>query len=254
MPYDTGIADRLRKAGLKVKETDGWKNRGNSSDGSFYPECFVNHHTAGASPSAGVAPSLNTVIHGRPDLNGPLCNIYMDYDGVVYAIAAGSANHAGSGSWGGVSGNSRAYGFEIEHPGTYPLDDERAELAARAIAALIAGRFGTGMVCQHKEWSTEGKIDLATSPSPNWFRDRVGYYLKHPGEEGFLMALSNKEQDQLAKDAAAAASFARGAREFYQALANKDGDLEKVKKPTELNANEEAGWKLARNTNEASKT
>ena len=182
MPYDTGIADRLRKKGLRVKETSGWKSRGNSSDGSFYPEVFVRHHTAGAGPSAGVAPSLGLIINGRSDLAGPLANIYMDYDGVVYAIAAGAANHAGTpdgGSWHGATGNSSSYGFEIEHPGTYDMDDERAEIAAAACAALIDGRFGTKDVCDHKEWAPSRKIDLATSPSPSKFRDRVGYYLSH---------------------------------------------------------------------------
>lgn len=182
MPYDTGIADRLRKKGLRVKETSGWKSRGNSSDGSFYPEVFVRHHTAGAGPSAGVAPSLGTIINGRPDLSGPLANIYMDYDGVVYAIAAGAANHAGTpdgGSYHGATGNSSSYGFEIEHPGTYDLDPKRAEIAAAACAALIGGRFKENDVCDHKEWAPSRKIDLATAPSPGKFRDRVAYYLNH---------------------------------------------------------------------------
>jgi N-acetylmuramoyl-L-alanine amidase len=256
VPYQTDLADRLRKEGLKVKECDGWKNCGNNSNGNFHPKAFVIHHTAGAGPSAGKAPSLKTIIHGRSDLAGPLANIYMDYEGTVYTIAAGAANHAGTpdgGSWKGCYGNSDAFGFEIEHPGTSPLANERAELAARAVAAVIRGRFGTSMVAQHKEWAPSRKIDLATSPSAGWWRDRISHYLQHPGEGGFLMALSNKEQEQLADDAHAAAHFAGGIRRFYEALADKGGDADKVKKPDGLDKHQEAGWKLAKNTNEAAK-
>jgi N-acetylmuramoyl-L-alanine amidase len=257
VPYQTDLANRLRKEGLTVKEVDGWKSRGNSSGGNWNPRAFVTHHTAGAGPSAGKHPSLNTLIHGRSDLPGPLCNISMDYEGTVYVIAAGAANHAGTpdgGNWKGCYGNSDAFGFEIEHPGTSPLSDERAELATRAVAAVIRGRFGAGMTCFHKEWAPSRKIDLATSPGPEWWRDRVAHYLKHPGEGGFLMALSSKEQEQLAEDAHAAAHFAGGVRRFYEALAEKGGDVDKVKKPDGLDKHQEAGWKLARNTNEASKT
>ena len=187
MAYDTGIADRLRAAGLTVKETSGWKSRGNSSGGNWSPRGLVVHHTAGAGPSAGVAPSLGTIINGRSDLPGPLANIYMDYAGVVYAIAAGAANHAGSpdgGSWHGLTGNSSAWGFEIEHPGTYPLEPERIELACRAVAAMIRGTCDETMVPYHKEWAPSRKIDLATTPPPATFRAKVAAYLKNPGSGG----------------------------------------------------------------------
>lgn len=183
MPFDTGLADRLRKAGLTVKETDGWKSRANSQGSSFFPRGAVTHHTAGAPPSAGVAPSLGVIINGRSDLAGPLANVYMDYDGVVYTIAAGGANHAGSGGWRGLTGNSSVWGLEIEHPGTSKLDEKRYELAARVQAACITGTAEAKMVCQHFEWSTAGKIDVATQLNPDDFRSRVAFYLKHPGEE-----------------------------------------------------------------------
>jgi hypothetical protein len=193
MPYQTDMAERLRKDGLKVKEVEGWKSRGNSSGGNFTPRAFVVHHTAGAGPSAGKHPSLSTLVHGRSDLAGPLCNVSQDYEGTIYCVAAGAANHAGSGGWKGVSGNSQSFGIEIEHPGTYPLEDERAELAARAIAALSRGRFGAGMVCQHKEWRPGDKIDLATAPGPSWWRDRVAHYLEHPEVDD----LNEKETKEL---------------------------------------------------------
>lgn len=149
---DTGIADRLRSAGLKVSEVDGWRNR---SAGSFDPRGSVDHHTAG--PPTGNAPSLNTCIHGRPDLSGPLCNVLMGRDNTCFVIAAGRANHAGSGGWHGLSGNSQVYGIERENVGTNaePWRPDQTDAAARAHAALIRGRAGAENVCRHHEWRSE---------------------------------------------------------------------------------------------------
>lgn len=180
MPYDKTMAKRLRDAGLQVKECSGWQTRGNRAGPNFNPRGIVVHHTAGAGPSSGVAPSLGIILNGRQGLPGPLANIYMDYNGIIYCIAAGAANHAGrpdGGSWKGMTGNSTAWGFEIEHPGTYDLEPERAELAARAVAAMIVGTCDETMVPYHREWAPSRKIDLATSPSPSVFRSKVAHYL-----------------------------------------------------------------------------
>lgn len=174
MGYDTGIADRLRAAGVPVVEVSGWQSRGSSS---FSPAGSVNHHTAGG--ASGSCPSLNTCIYGRPDLAGPLCNVMQSRepngDDIAYVIAAGRANHAGSGGWRGLSGNSSVYGLEIEHTGTSPLPDYRQYRAAAIHAAMFGG--DAGMVCQHFEW-TSRKIDAAQGVDPNTFRqmiaDRIG--------------------------------------------------------------------------------
>jgi hypothetical protein len=180
VPRDVGLAQRLRAGGLTVKEVSGWKQRG--YDG-FAPRGFVRHHTAGPSQEAASSrtPSLNIIVNGRPDLSGPLCNLYLGYDRVVYVVASGVANHAGlpdRGSYRGMTGNSSAWGLEIEHPGTLPLPNDMHELSARACAATIRGTCKADMVCDHKEWAPSRKIDLATAPSPAQFRDRVSYYLK----------------------------------------------------------------------------
>jgi hypothetical protein len=164
---DTGIANRLRAAGLRVVECDGWQHRGSSS---FGPGGSVNHHTAGG--ASGTCPSLNTCINGRPDLAGPLCNVMQSREAdptadIAYVIAAGRANHAGEGGWRGLSGNSSVYGLEIEHTGVSPLGAARQETAARIHAAMFAG--DPGMVCQHHEW-TDRKIDAATDVDPDHFR------------------------------------------------------------------------------------
>jgi len=171
MGYDTGIASRLRAAGLRVSEVSGWQSRGSSS---FTPRGSVNHHTAGS--ASGSAPSLNTCIYGRPDLAGPLCNVMQsrepDGNDIAYVIAAGRANHAGEGGWRGMSGNSTVYGLEIEHTGTSTLSEGRQRIAARIHAAMYQGA-DVGMVCQHYEWASGRKIDAATNVNGNTFRQYV---------------------------------------------------------------------------------
>jgi hypothetical protein len=153
---DLDIADRLRAAGLPVLEVDGWQQR---SAGSFDPRGSVDHHTAG--PAAGNAPSLEVCIYGRSDLPGPLCNVLIGRDNTCFVIAAGRANHAGSGGWRGLSGNSSVYGIERENVGTQaePWRPDQNDAAARAHAALIAGRAGADMVCRHAEWAPDRKPD-----------------------------------------------------------------------------------------------
>lgn len=147
--YDTSIANRLRLRGLKVVEIAGWQTRGSSS---FNPRGSVDHHTAGG--ATGNAPSLNVCIYGRSDLPGPLCQVLIGRDNTCYVIAAGRANHAGSGGWRGLSGNSSVFGIERENSGREAWRPDQTFVAAVAHAALIDGRIPSNMVCGHKEWTT----------------------------------------------------------------------------------------------------
>lgn len=169
---DNGIADRIRAKGVPVVETAGWQTRGSSD---FNPRGSVNHHTAG--PSSGATPSLNTCIYGRPDLSGPLCNVMQSREpngnDIAYIVAAGRANHAGSGGWDGLTGNSSVYGLEIEHTGVSPLTIQRQETAAKIHAAL---GVDPSLVCQHYEWAPTRKIDAATGVDGNHFRVLVRQY------------------------------------------------------------------------------
>jgi hypothetical protein len=181
---DTGIADRLRAAGLAVVECDGWQSRGSDS---FDPRGSVDHHTAG--PATGDAPSLNTCIHGRPDLDGPLCNVLIGRGAAntCYVVAAGRANHAGSGGWHGLTGNSSVYGIERENVGTNaePWRPDQTDAAARAHAALIRGRAGADMVPRHAEWAPGRKVDTHDLDG-NELRRKVEHYLtdSHPPPQG----------------------------------------------------------------------
>lgn len=68
-----------------------WRSR--VRPGTFTPEGVLIHHTA----SSDLGSTLKVVTHGRPDLNGPLCNVFVG-NGKCYLISAGRANHAGVGS------------------------------------------------------------------------------------------------------------------------------------------------------------
>lgn len=159
--FDTGIANRLRAAGLTVVEINGWQTRGSSS---FFPRGSVDHHTAGG--RTGNAPSLGICTNGRADLPGPLCNVLIGRDGTCYVIAAGRANHAGKGGWQGLSGNSTVYGIERENVGTTaePWTPKQTEIAQRAHAALIRDLKtpNPSLVMEHKEWAPGRKSDAHT--------------------------------------------------------------------------------------------
>lgn len=189
---DLDLAARLRRDGLKVIEVGGWQTRGHAT---LNPRGAVTHHTAGpAATSTRRAPSLGIIINGRSDLAGPLANTYIDYDGNVYVIASGKANHAGLADrraipWG--VGNSDVWGLEIEHPGTFPLPANIAEIAARVQAATVRGTVGADRVVYHKEWAPSRKIDLATAPGPAEHRRQVA---------AFLASTNPPEEDDMTKE------------------------------------------------------
>jgi hypothetical protein len=169
---DTDLANRLRAMHLNVVEVDGWQSRGSSD---FNPRGSVNHHTAG--PASGNIPSLDTLIYGRPDLSGPLCNTALARNCDVYLIAAGRANHAGEGGWHGLSGNSSVYGLECENVGTSaePWRPDQIDAMARVHAAMLRGRADASMNCQHREW-TSRKPD-AHDIAGDTLRAKVAHYL-----------------------------------------------------------------------------
>ena len=174
MGRDLGIADRLRAAGLNVVEVAGWQGRGSDS---FNPRGSVDHHTAG--PRSGNAPSLGVVVNGRSDLPGPLCNVLVGRDNTCYVVAAGRANHAGSGGWKGLVGNSSVFGVERENVGTgaEPWRPDQTETAAKVHAALISAHGANpSLVCEHKEWAPTRKID-AFGVDGNQMRAMVNAYL-----------------------------------------------------------------------------
>lgn len=153
-PFTTkALPTILLNAGLKVALVDGWEYRGHGDMGPVYG--VICHHTAG--PKTLNMPSLNTLIHGRPDLTGPLAHLGLGRDGTFYVIAAGKCNHAGAGSWRGVtSGNTNFLGIEAENTGLPddPWPDVQMEALRFGVAAILRA-LGRGMewCAGHKEYA-----------------------------------------------------------------------------------------------------
>lgn len=174
MSPDLGIADRLRGAGLRVIECDGWRER--FRPGTWTPHVYVMHHTAAGGTQA--TPSLSACINGKPGVSGPLVQVLQsrepDGNDIFYVISAGIANHAGEGGWKGYSGNSNAAGIEIEHDGVSPLSVARQKLNAHAAAALMAPyNTDEAYFCRHAEWAPTRKIDAAQQVDGPTFRGYV---------------------------------------------------------------------------------
>lgn len=111
----TWLTDTLRAANLPVEEVHGWKSRAVGGNMGA-AKGVICHHTAG--PLHGNAPSLHTVTHGREDLAGPLAHLVLARNGTYYVVAAGRANHAGTGKWQGITnGNAHFIGIEAENTG-----------------------------------------------------------------------------------------------------------------------------------------
>lgn len=153
----TRIPSDLARFGLKVELVPGWETRGSSS---FAPAGVVDHWTAG--PRGTMArPSLNVCVYGRSDLPGPLANIYLARDGTCVVLAAGRANHAGTGGWRGLVGNSAVYGIEAESAGDGDWTPAMLDAYPRLNAALLSG-LGRGVewLCGHHLWAPGRKIDI----------------------------------------------------------------------------------------------
>ena len=183
MTYQTWFADVLRSAGLKVEEVAGWKTRGRPWPGPI--KGMIWHHTAGS--RKGNAPSLNLVTNGRPDLPGPLSQFVLGRDGTWYVVAAGRSNHAGKGSWQGVTaGNSSLLGTEAENAGDGKDIWPVVQLDSFAIgtAALFEHlELPSLALCGHKEWAfPKGrKIDPTTDMAAG--RQNVAVHLAGEPED-----------------------------------------------------------------------
>lgn len=170
MPFKTDIGTYIQKYGVPVEYVPGWEKRGNVS---FNPKAVVAHHTAGA--PTGIRPSLNVCTYGRAGLSGPLCNIFLDRNGVAVVVAAGRANHAGVGGFRGLTGNSAVFGIEAESTGvgTLPWTDAQLKSYPKVIAGLLdsIGQDHT-WVTNHKVWAPTRKVDCAGLTN-DWFQNET---------------------------------------------------------------------------------
>lgn len=160
-----GLVSHLRRWGLKVEESEGWRHRGRPYN--FYPRAVIVHHTASGAQSGNFA-SEGVVTNGYEGLPGPLCQVLLGRDGKVKLIAAGYANHAGyGGPKEGIpenQGNTYSIGIEAENNGLgEPWTKAQLNAYYRLCAALMVwiGRKDVDRVFGHKEWAPGRKIDPA---------------------------------------------------------------------------------------------
>jgi hypothetical protein len=186
----TWLADALRAEGCRVSEQSGWKTYGRP--GAFDPDGPGWHHTGTTTSAGNTHPTLNTCINGRSDLEGPLCQVMIGYDGVCYVIAAGRANHGGAcNGWGPYTSsrdaNDQIVGFEIDYDGTQPMSAAQKDAATRASAAVLKRlKHDASWATRHEEWSTTGKWDTG-GLTGDQIRSLIKDYMADaPAEGGFV--------------------------------------------------------------------
>jgi hypothetical protein len=168
------IRQALLDAQVKVATVDGWDTRGNGDMGPV--RGVICHHTAGS--RQGNMPSLRTLIDGRPDLKGPLSQLGLGRDGTFYVIAAGRANHAGAGSWLGITnGNDHFIGIEAENTGLdndQPWPEVQIDAYCRGVAALLKHQGLSEDACAgHKEYALPHGRKIDPTFDMKVFRARV---------------------------------------------------------------------------------
>ena len=185
----TWLPQVLKDSGLKVALTDGWENRGHGDIGKIVG--VICHHTATPGKKANM-PTLKTLIEGRPDLSGPLAQLGLGRDGTYYVIAAGRCNHAGIGSWKGVTtGNSSFIGIEAENTGLAddsPWPDVQIDAYQRGVAAILAHIGQSADFCAgHKEYALPPKRKDDPSFDMMAFRAAVAAFLNGTATEPALI-------------------------------------------------------------------
>lgn len=189
MPFMTRLPADLAAFGLAVETVPGWETRGSSS---FAPGGVVCHWTAGPAGTTKRS-SLKVVTDGRPGLSGPLCNVYLDRNGICVVVAAGRANHAGTGSWRGLVGNSAVYGIEAESAGPNDWTDAQRKAYPRLVAAMLHGLGrGAEWACGHSEWAGPRKTDI-NGYTTQQLRADVAAILANPNVEDPDMPLSDAD-------------------------------------------------------------
>jgi N-acetyl-anhydromuramyl-L-alanine amidase AmpD len=162
------LADVIRAAGLPVVEYSGWTTRARSSGGfpAGQPTGIVVHHTASSTSPGNDA----AYIAENADV-APISQLLLDRTGTVTVIAAGAANHAGSGGpWRGIppdQANTHTIGIEASNNGVGEPWPQAQTDAYITLVAALASRYEIDVanVITHHEWAPSRKIDPA-GPSP----------------------------------------------------------------------------------------
>lgn len=164
MPNDADVRrtvqaiNLMRSRGLVVHEVDGWQRRGRP--GTFRPSGVVEHHDA-SSTKAGNWGALPIIISGRPGIPGPLSQWQVARNGEWMVVAAGIANHAGSGGFKGLAGNSLVWGVEVANNGVNEEYSAQLHQSLDIGLQCLLETLGRGpeWLCGHKEWAPKRKSD-----------------------------------------------------------------------------------------------
>jgi len=122
-----------------------WRNRGRpASTGNFDVAGVLCHHTA--SPEGTSTQSdLNVILAGNGSAPGPISQLYIARDATVHLVAAGRANHGGSGMRPGIDSacndmNALLIGIEVANSGIGEYwPDDQTTIYGRVVTALCAG-------------------------------------------------------------------------------------------------------------------
>lgn len=191
----TDLADVLRNAGLTVIEVDGWKTRGVNGNRIYGPYGGLVHHTGSRADIPGNYPTLNTIINGRSDLQGPLAQLGLGRDGTWYVIAAGYCNHAGAVDDPDYA-NIRAIGVECENPGgntAWPKVQYDSLVAGCAALARHYGFKWRG----HKEAAAPKGRKVDPNLNMNTLRNKIAAYKEVDVTDQEIEAIANRVVDKL---------------------------------------------------------
>ncbi len=170
------LPDVLRSADLIVHEVDGWRTRGESSDGArqYAPRGVIVHATAGSRNSTD-AGEIRVLLNGSNTAPAPISQLYLGRSGEWWVVASGKCNHALTGTKGALRGlgNWNLLGIEAANNNVDEVWPEaQFESYIRGVAALtkFSGWTAAGNVSGHKEHQY-GKSDPTFDM--NHFRLRV---------------------------------------------------------------------------------
>jgi hypothetical protein len=118
------IVARMKRFDVRIRYIDGWRDRGRPY--TFTPRGILDHHDA-SSTNSGTWGALGIIVAGRTGIPGPLSQfqIARGDEPQVAIVAAGRANHAGTGGGPGRlpagipkdSGNAYLFGAEKANNG-----------------------------------------------------------------------------------------------------------------------------------------
>lgn len=157
MAYEWSIwlADVLRDAGLAVKVSPGWKQRGLGDHLPWEPRGVVWHHDA--SPK-GDSPAVVDFI--LSDIENHGAHIWIDMAGVWHILAAGRVGHTGKVKP-GMPWNPEVLGIETDHTVGEEWPREQLDSLRRGTAAIMAsqGWDPEDALYFHRQISATGKVD-----------------------------------------------------------------------------------------------